>query len=841
VEGKDKNMFAPLAKFTKKYRVAITIFWLVAAIALFIVAPTLSEVGVTDESQFLPQDTQSASARRLLDEKFPTIDAAASSGIIVFYNEQGLTDADMREASTVHDWLVSSSAPKEVKSVTSVFDAEVLRSTLVSADQTTMLMPMDFSTPPLSDEAKGAVTEIRDYLQSEHPNVSIYLSGEIGFFQDLFASIQQTIDRTTIVTVILVAILLLIIYRSPVAMLLPLLAIGCSFAVARGLLGYMGTAGVDFTTLVDAYLVVIIFGVGTDYCLFIVSRFREELKQKEHGEALSYTMKHIGPVIAASALTVMVAFLALGLSRFGMTKTTGYALAIGVAITLVAGLTLVPALMSLFGKYLFWPARTQAPPWRKIRFGWNDIGNWVSRHPVIVAVPIFILLLLPYSTLPHLNRSADVIHQMPESAESVQGYQVMSEHFPMGEFSPLYLLIESPQGNVTDPTSLQAIGKVAQSLENVDGVSRVDYYSAPSSQLSGLAGQVRRIGDELSSGGGLEKLASLQAAGESIQELALQHPGIIQSQNFQQAVANLTEVSVMANQVPTTSPENLPALLAQLQGDIYKLADNLDGLVSEFKLETESPFTASLLETYFSADKTTARVNIVLSSDPYSSETIDTIARLREATDESISTSSLGGSSPYLGGESATQADIMFTNDADFGRVTGLAIAGILVVIIILLRSLLAPLYMVLTVLLNYGATLGIATWLFLDVLKHASMIYMLPIFIFVVLVALGADYNIFLVSRIREEAQKRPIKGAVSHAVAHTGGVITACGIILAGTFATLTTAPLQVVLQIGAAIAIGVLVDTFIVRALLVPSLATLLGRWSWWPSRLSRGSDK
>jgi RND superfamily putative drug exporter len=833
-------MFARLASFTSRYRVAITIFWLAAAIALFIVAPTISEVGVTDESQFLPQDTQSAEARRLLSEKFPTIEAPASSGLIVFYNKQGLTDEDMQEAKSIHDWLVSSSAPKEVVSVTSVFDEEALRSTLVSADQTTMLMPVDFSVSPLSEEAKAAVGQIRDYLRRDHPNVSIYLTGEIGFFQDLFASILQTIDRTTIVTVILVAILLLIIYRSPVAMLLPLVAIGGSFAVARGLLGYMGAAGMDISTLADAYLVVVIFGVGTDYCLFIVSRFREELQQRERSEAQSFTMRRIGPVIAASALTVIVAFLSLGISRFGMTKTTGYALAIGVAITLLAGLTLVPALMSLFGKYLFWPAKTTGTR-RKGGFGWGNIGNWVSRHPLVVALPIIVILLLPYSALPHLSRSADIINQMPKSVESVQGYQVMSEHFPMGEFSPLYLLIESPQGNITDPGSLQAIDGIAQSLENVDGVSRVDYYSAPSRRLSELATQVRSIGDELGTGGGLNQLTTLQTYGQLLQKLALQYPGIIQSQNFQQAVANLTEVSVIANQVPTISPENLPALLARLQGSIYKLAGNLDGLVSEFKLEAESPFTAYLLNTYFSQDRTITRVNIMLSSEPYSSETINTVAQLRESVDESISTSELKGSSHYIGGESATQADIMFTNDADFGRVTGLAIAAILIVIIILLRSLLAPLYMVLTVLLNYGATLGIATWLFLDVMKQASMIYMLPIFIFVVLVALGADYNIFLVSRIREEAQQQPIKEAVSRAVAHTGGVITACGIILAGTFATLTTAPLQVVLQIGASIAIGVLIDTFIVRALLVPSLATLLGQWSWWPSRLFQRSDK
>ena len=148
---------------------------------------------------------------------------------------------------------------------------------------------------------------------------------------------------------------------------------------------------------------------------------------------------------------------------------------------------------------------------------------------------------------------------------------------------------------------------------------------------------------------------------------------------------------------------------------------------------------------------------------------------------------------------------------------------------------------MVATVLLNYGTTLGITTWLFLDVMKQGSMIYMIPLFIFVILVALGADYNIFLVSRIREEALQRPIKEAVNHAVTNTGGVITACGIILAGTFATLTIAPLRVVLQIGAGITVGILMDTFLVRALLVPALATLAGRWSWWPSGLFKKLGK
>jgi RND superfamily putative drug exporter len=345
----------------------------------------------------------------------------------------------------------------------------------------------------------------------------------------------------------------------------------------------------------------------------------------------------------------------------------------------------------------------------------------------------------------------------------------------------------------------------------------------------------------LGQGNGLDQLNSLQIVGQSLQSIALQYPGIVQSTNFQQITANLTQLSTIVGQVTTTTTEDMPALLVQLQQTVYKMSDNLNGLVREFKLESNTPFTAYLYDTYFSGDKTIARIDVVFSGDPDSSETIKAVTRVKEAVAKDIESSPLAGSSYYVGGESAVRADIMQTNDADFGKVVGLAIAGIFIVIAILLRSILAPLYMVATVMLNYGTTLGISTWLFLDIMHQNSMSYIISLLIFVILVALGADYNIFLVSRIREEAHNRPIKDAVSHAIANTGGVITACGIILAGTFATLMTSPLEIAFQIGAAISIGIITDTFLVRALLVPALAKIAGRWNWWPSRLFRQSVK
>jgi RND superfamily putative drug exporter len=830
-------MYAFLARFSNRFKWWVVLLWVVLAVTLFLVAPKLSKVGVTDQSQFLPQDTESATATAILKEKFAaSSQTAPASGLIVFYNANGLSETDMQQAQQLHDWLVSDAAPQIITSIVSVFESDALRSTLISSDGTTMLMSMDFSVGAMDASSKATIAQIRTYISDNFPSSEIYFSGDAGLLNDLFDSVQETIARTTLVTIILVTILLLIVYRSPVAVLLPLITIGCSYLISLGILGYMAQAGMMVSTLAEAYLVVIIFGVGTDYCLFLVSRFREELLTSERGQAQELSLRHIGPVIAASALTVVVAFLALGISRFGMNQTTGYALALGVGLTLVAGLTLTPALISIFGKYVFWPSKNQAVR-SGGRFGWKSIGKWVSVHPVFVAVPIIALLAVPYLAIPQMTLSAGIANQMPKSVESVTGFNIFTTHFPGGEFSPLYLMVQLPSGDVFDQANLKPLAEVASALAAVPSVAGVDYYAAPAAGLNALAGQLAAINAQIEQGvlPDATALAVMQSLAGTLQALPLQYQGIVQSSNFVQAAGGLQQLQPTLAALPTTAPEGIPQLLAQMQTMLSAISSGLNGLVGEFNLESSGHFTAYLVSSYFSTDRTVSRLNVVLEGDPYASSATGTVSLLRKAAEDSIKSASINPARSFLGGEAATRADILDINNSDFGRVTGLTVIGVLAGIVLLMRSLLAPLYMVLTVLLNYGATLGIATWLFLDVMKKDSIIYMIPLFVFVILVALGADYNIFLMSRIREEAHKVPMKKAVENAVGGTGGVITACGIILAGTFATLLTSSLGVVFQIGAAISIGIIIDTFLVRALLVPALATLLGRWGWWPSAL------
>jgi RND superfamily putative drug exporter len=226
------------------------------------------------------------------------------------------------------------------------------------------------------------------------------------------------------------------------------------------------------------------------------------------------------------------------------------------------------------------------------------------------------------------------------------------------------------------------------------------------------------------------------------------------------------------------------------------------------------------------------RFYIVLDSFPQSDEAIKSVNGIRQAINASLTQNGLNIEEFALGGTSAEIADINSVLDSDFNIIMIVVIAAVFVVLVLLLRSLVAPVYLLLTVLLSYVSTLGITSWLFQSILGHDGISFLVPIIVFALLVALGSDYNIFLMSRVREESAAHPPHIAARLAVMATGGVITACGIILAGTFSVLALTPIRTAVHIGVAVSIGILLDTFLVRALLVPAIASLLGKWNWWP---------
>jgi RND superfamily putative drug exporter len=981
-------MFSKIGTFAVKFRFLIIAAWVAAAALMFLFAPSLSEVGTMKDSDFLPKDSESLKASEFVAKYFP--DASSGSSVsLVFYNPQKLTASDMAYARQVRDWLNSGNTTFIVESVTSVFDSAQLEATLISPDGTTMLLNATLGQAAFESKSTATTQEIRNQLKSVPEGLKVYVSGSIGIYGDMFEALNKSMNLTTLVTVILVIVLLIIIYRSPVAVLVPLVTIGIAFLVSRGTVGLIGKAGVSIWSQLDVFLIVMVFGIGTDYCLFLISRFREELGRHEsRTEAMKATVSRIGAVITASAFAVIVGLAGMYVAHYQMIKTMGPMMGLAIFITLLSALTLAPALASVFGRKLFWPRHEETRNVKAVKKSgfWEKIAGLSTGKPVIVAGVLIILMLLPYLAMPELNRSFDQLAEIPQDAESIAGYRILEAHYDIGEMDPVRAILVAPESvNFTAPESLEALSKITADLGKVAGVVKVQSGVQPQGdgQTPGaltVSGQLASIGSGITSSfsgtaadpsalfkpelaatltmvntylgelgqnfawvkseagyqalytdlknisqsiesikaGALVEnqlqMLSLQInnAGQQfgkpgatltpeaiglftalkgyLDELAAQYPEIKSQAGYQTAYPILTKIgaALVSSQPLSMLPPDVHAVMASLPDTLQqlsiafdKIADNFRGKSAmlfskslEFLSSGISPvetlktqfaslsanlqalsvkFTANgnpvfyspslvasstelqgLVSTFFSADGRATQLYIVLNTYPQSPDAMTAVTKVREAFQRSVKLTALKQSEAAVGGSSAVLADVRTTLDSDFNIVMIVVIGAIFIVLAVLLRSLIAPIYLLITVLLSYGATLGIISWIFQDLMGQAGVSFMIPIVLFVLLVALGSDYNIFLMSRVREESVGRPTREGARLAAIVTGGVITACGIILAGTFATLVITPIQTMVQLGAAVAIGVFIDTFLVRAMLVPAIAAILGRWNWWPSK-------
>ena len=1115
-------MFHSLARFTVRHKYWVIGFWLVLAGLMAAFAPKLADVGVANQTSFLPTDAPSLRAQKVLEHYFPEM-ASGGDLLLVLYDPKGLDDADRAYAKALTAWLTSPEAPPQVAAVTSVDNHPEMKPLLVSKDGQVMLLQIDLSSKPYSDASNEAVRKIRAHIHATRPvGLTADLTGQAAIGYDLMDNILKSVDKTTLATILLVVVVLLLVYRSPVAAAVPLLTIGSAYLVTRGVLGYLAQAGMKLSSMIDAFLVVLIFGVGTDYALFLISRYREEVARRPNHEreaADIETIVKIGPVITASAATVIIGTLGMMVARFEMTRTEGPAMAIGIALALLASLTLTPALLSAFGAHLFWPfhrAIRDRQTEHRSPF-WERLAAAITRRPGVWAVVVTALLLLPYLALPRMVRSFDILGELPKTTEARAGFDILRAHFDEGELMPVVVVLTGGH-DLQQPEGLARLHAITAALQQVNGVDRVrsvvqptageqpdlekrllaagqvrelaaglqkgmaqmnaaaltspgsdptamlkpvkDYLGDLSSafpqvkndpayrqaqqalddlqqqlataeealqvsnQLKMLAGQIGQMATagtpstgagQATTGDGLtvlqDYLQELAAAypevqqdegfrqaenalqvlaqaqkqaqqmqqvsgqlvflaaqmsafaqalstpealaappqegqptpadqvallGAYLQELARAYPEVQQqpaftdaenrlqavqtalaqmqqaqadgkalpAQQMQQAVAALhEEVSALAQDLQTLAqayagramplasralmqsplakqqraalthtltdlqaglqalarrfegrdarllPKSLLPLMAQQGGDptaqlqhsVHRLAEALNRLADALPpdayflpaaLLEQQPEAGRLLETFLSADRTAAQVQVLLKGDPYGEEALETVRRIETVAAQAAARQELQA---HVAGPTVQIYDIRQTVNQDFPRVMAVVTVGVLLVFVLLLGSLVAPLYLVATVLLSYGTTMGLVTLIFQDWLKQGGVNYAIPIVIFTLLIALGADYNIFLTSRIWEEAEKRgDVRTGVRVASAYTGGVITSAGIILAGTFAALMVSTLQSLFQIGAAVALGVLVDTFIVRSALVPAIAALVGRWNWWPAK-------
>jgi RND superfamily putative drug exporter len=751
--------------------------WIIAAAIITPLTPNLASVRSSEGSLFIPRDAESVAANDLQSERYP---GSGTPAIIVIRNESGLTDANMEDARRISDFLTSGEAGDNIPSVVSVYTVPQAAAELISPDNTTMTIVATITGNPNEEEFTDTVDRIRKETAAiDGADLEVKVSGPAGLIVDLVKVFAGIDGFLLAVTAGLVLVLLVLIYRSPVVALVPLISVGWVFSMADSLAAWMATVvGFSVDGQSTGIMTVLLFGAGTDYCLFISSRYREELTRVEDKhEAMRRTLRGVGEAILSAGSTILLATLILLLAVLPAYRSLAPVLAIAVGLMMIAAITLVPAILTILGRGSFWPFRPKyvenASPDEQESKIWSWMADHVLKRPVAVLIVTLAGLLIMTGGLVWYDPSYDSLDSLPPDTESVEGFELLRAGFPAGELAPTDVFLVFPDGQpVFTPESLAAIDAVSTELAAKNGVSSA---SSPSQPF----GSDAPVGLDVVTGA-----------------LELVPPEALQPSEGTGGPPPGVE------EIDPESPE----------GQAYGILASAARFVS--------------------ADQQVARIELILDENPYGSAALDMVPDLRETARDAAATHGLETDQVLVGGATAESYDTRAGNTRDILVVLPLVLLSIAIVLGLLLRSIIAPLYLSLTIVITYFATLGLAVFCFRFIFGQEVIGYTVPFYLFVFLNALGVDYNIYLMARVREEAKEHELKEATRRALVRTGGVITSAGLILAGTFSALMTLPLMDLFQLGFAVAIGVLMDTFITRTVIVPSIVTLLGRWNWWP---------
>ncbi|MDQ1322798.1 MAG: hypothetical protein QG587_132, partial [Chloroflexota bacterium] len=470
-------MFELLGSWTYRFRFLILIAWIVGAVFMAVAAPSLSGQGATDQTTFLPTNSPSRIAKDAIERAFPG-STSSSSATITMDRPGGLTDEDLAWRDAYAAWVVSDAAPERLRAaVTDTATADSrpeLEELFRGPDGTFELFAINLNVADAGDDAKAVVELLRVHLADSAPaGLETHVTGAAAISSDYLEAVQVGTDATTTVTIILVILVLLAIYRAPLAALIPLATIGVAFVVSLGVLGFLAAAGWQVSSTLETFLVVMVFGVGTDYAIFLISRYREEVSHDgDWHDAAKITVKRIGAVITASAGTVIVGMMAMGVGDFKMITSMGPGIAIAVAVTLAAALTLSPALLSIFGHYLFWPLHTREKYEGEPRGFFASLAMAVSRRPVIVTIGLTAALLVPVLYLPQVNSNFDVLADLPKDADSRIGYEQIGDHLGEDKLVQSTALVDlGSGGDILAPAQLAKLHALMEDLQAGGGIA----------------------------------------------------------------------------------------------------------------------------------------------------------------------------------------------------------------------------------------------------------------------------------------------------------------------------------------------------------------------------------
>ncbi len=794
--------------------------WIVFAVwfvAIFIAAGPANLPGKFEDAEsneatsYLPGSAESTKALHATEE---LQDGELAPAVIVFSREDGLTATDKqtivedvgkmtqeRFPGVVPDGSVAAGGSPGGPGAEAGYPPGCGGPTTTIPGQPAGYAP--FVGPVCSEDGKAAIVTAyikgngegervldpvkywREQIGSPGGGLEVKITGGAGFSADAIEVFEGINGTLLLAAVSLVIFLLIVIYRSPMFFFIPLAAVLFAETLSRSIGYAVSELGVTINGQSSSIMSVLVLGAGTDYALLLVSRYREELHHTtDRHVAMQTALVSAGPAIFASAATVIAALLCLMLAKVNGTSGLGPIAAIGIASAALSMLTLLPALLTIFGRRAFWPFVPHTP---ETAPGADSVSARARRRIVdgsgggallrVVLACLLVLVLLPLVLLNWLLRA-------------LSGKRIPS------------LIVGPLDRAIFTPYEIRR-----HRGEHVTDVSH---------------GFWKRVGDRVAVAPRRVMAGSIVVLLILCAGLAFFSTDLTSEDSYRTEVDSTEGQHLIDKSFPsgTTAPTDIVVIKAGDVGAVAKAAEGVPGVESVSAPVAKGP-PGTLIQA-------------TLEPNPYSTTAFDLVEPIREAV-HAVAPDTL------VGGPTAVEFDVRDAAGWDSTYLPPLILLVVLLILIGLLRALVAPLILIGTVILSFLAALGVGYFVFDVVFGFPGSDPSLPLFAFVFLVALGIDYNIFLIARAREETIRHGSRQGILRALAVTGAVITSAGIVLAGTFAVLAVLPLTFLTELGFVVAFGVLLDTFLVRSVLVPAIALTIGDKFWWPSALSRPDRK
>lgn len=710
----------------------VVVAWIALLVILMGVFPQVNSVE-NYSGEDLPETMMSIEADKIVQEQFSS--DAGLPLLIVWYKQEGIELTDLEAIQKLYGALTAEPLVEQ-KTIPPLHQVptQALFGSL-SENGKALVTPIFFEADAEAatlehnfEVISAKMNELVDVnpfeIESlEKSGLQAKFSGPAGISVDATSLFESADFKLMLATVIIILVILLVIYRSPIMAFIPLIVVSIAYLVASPILGWMVESGwIAKDAQAVAIMIVLLFGAGTDYCLFLITKYKDQLLVEENKYiAIAEAVKKSTGAIVMSGLTVVIGLGALILADYGAFQRFAVPFSLGILVTLIAVITLLPAILTILGRKAFWPliprtadmAKEHAKqknkeymaPKENHRF-MRKVGQFTTGKPWLVIVVTVVILVGLALTSTQIKYKYDLLSTFPEDINSRQGFTIIEENFTPGELAPVKVIVQTNKADLDLSEGLQA-------LSYVGAVADVQYGSQDSSY-------------------------------------------------------HLYEVNLNKN--------------------------------------------------------------------PYSNEAMDDVEQLKLDLEALLAADNAADTPYWIGGETSKQIDTKIVQSGDESLIQPVIILVIFLVLLVYLRGIITSIQLIVTVLVSFFAALGFGWLIIHGILGHDAIASAIPLYSFVFIIALGNDYNIFMISDIwKNKKAGLSHRDSIVNGVAETGAVITSAGLILAGTFAVLASLPIQLLVQFGIVTALGVLLDTFIVRPLLVPAIIQVCGKWAYWPSKI------